>query len=46
LTANDKKITFIHQSTVKQLSQTEKFFVDLFVKEGTYRIVSDEKVAG
>jgi hypothetical protein len=37
-----KKVTVIHQSTVATLSQTERFFVDLFVREGTYRIVTDE----
>jgi hypothetical protein len=44
LTQGQKNITIIHQSTVKRLSPTEKFFLDVFVKEGTYRIVADEKV--
>jgi hypothetical protein len=45
LTAGQKKVTEIHSSTIKQLSQTERFFVDLFVKEGSYKIITDERVA-
>lgn len=37
-----KKVTEIHQSTVKNLSAVERHFLDMFVREGTYRIVPDE----
>ena len=31
----------IHQSTVNQLSEIERFFLNLFVKDGKYKIVED-----
>ena len=32
----------IHESTVKTLNKTERFFLDIFIKEGSAVIVPDE----
>lgn len=32
----------MHESTVQTLNKTEKFFLDLFIREGTAVIVPDE----
>ena len=32
----------MHESTVKTLNKTERFFLDIFIKEGSAVIVPDE----
>jgi hypothetical protein len=33
----------MHESTVRTLNKTERFFLDIFVKEGSAVIVPDEE---
>jgi hypothetical protein len=39
---SQNSVLSIHQSTVNTLNKTEKFFLDIFVREGSAIIVPDE----